>query len=182
MIETDRLTLRPWRETDRPGWRSMMAEPEVAYWLGGAMTPAQVDAAFEHWIGDIEAQGFGMWAAERKADGALLGSIGVRRIPIAWGHPMSGEVEIGWRLVREAWGHGYASEGAAACLAFGFSRLDLGEIVSFTADTNTRSEAVMRRIGMTRDPSRDFDHPQLAIGHPLRRHIVYVARRPTSRD
>jgi RimJ/RimL family protein N-acetyltransferase len=86
-------------------------------------------------------------------------------------------VELGWRLAREAWGEGYASEGAAASLAWGRARLDVERIVAFTADTNLRSQAVMRRIGMTRRPDLDFDHPELAQNHPLRRHVVYALAR-----
>ena len=118
-----------------------------------------------------------MWAAERKADGKVIGSIGARRIPAEWAHPMSGEMELGWRLTRAAWGMGYASEGAAASLAWAFANLDQEEIVAFTAQSNARSQAVMRRIGLTPAPSRDFDHPALDPAHPLCRHVVFVARR-----
>ncbi len=152
MIETERLILRPWREADLPAWRAMNAEPEVAYWLGGPPDPDEAAAAFARERAAIDNDGHGMWAAERKADGVLVGRIGVRRIPEQWGHPMGGETEIGWRLTRAAWGFGYASEGAAASLAWAFSNLDVKRILAWTAATNTRSEAVMRRIGMTRAP------------------------------
>jgi RimJ/RimL family protein N-acetyltransferase len=82
-------------------------------------------------------------------------------------------VEIGWRLAKEYWGNGYASEAAAACLRFGFENLKLKQIVAFTAAANKRSMAVMERIGMTRNPDDDFDHPNLAPGHPLQRHVLY---------
>ena len=175
MIETERLILRQWREADRPAWLSMMADPDVGYWLGGLRTAEEESAAFDRGQRMIEADGFGMWAAERKADGRVVGSIGVRRMPPDWNHPFSGEVELGWRLARDAWGGGYASEGAAASLAWGLANLDVTRIVAFTATTNARSEAVMRRIGMTRRADLDFDHPALAADHQLRRHIVYVA-------
>lgn len=177
MIETERLILRPWREADRPWWRAMMADPEVGHWLGGMLTPEASDAAFDRAKAAIESDGFGMWATERKGDGAVVGSVGVRGV-IGADHPMAGSTELGWRLARNAWGAGYASEGAAAALAWGFANLDLAEIVAFTADANARSAAVMRRIGMTRAAERDFDHPALAEGHLLRRHVVYVAERP----
>ena len=91
-------------------------------------------------------------------------------------HPLQNEVEVGWRLARFAWGHGYASEAARASLDFGFNELGLSRIVSFTAVENERSQAVMRRIGMTRAPELDFDHPALK-GHRLERHVVYVISR-----
>jgi ribosomal-protein-alanine N-acetyltransferase len=82
-------------------------------------------------------------------------------------------VEVGWRLAVEAWGHGYATEAARAALAFGFEERGLDEIVSFTTPANVRSRAVMERIGMTRDPADDFDHPNLPPESPLRRHVLY---------
>ena len=177
MIQTERLILRNYREDERDRFAALNADPVVGEWLGGVMTRGASDEAFDRRRADIARDGFGLWAAARGSDDLVIGSVGLRRLPIDWDHPMRGEVEVGWRLFPEFWGAGHATEAAAACLAFGFSHLNLEEIVSFTADTNRRSEAVMRRIGMTRDPARDFDHPALAPGHPLRRHIVYVARR-----
>jgi RimJ/RimL family protein N-acetyltransferase len=84
---------------------------------------------------------------------------------------------VGWRLAHESWGHGYATEAARAAIADGFSRLDLEEIVSFTSRTNVRSQAVMRRLGMTHDAADDFDHPRVAVGSPLRPHVLYRRRR-----
>ena len=178
MIETERLVLRPWTEADRDGFVAMMGDPEVGGWLGGALTREEADGAFDRMRAFLAENGHGYWAAERKADGLLLGRIGARRMPLDWRHPFSGQVEVGWALARHAWGQGYAAEGAAAALAWGFETLATPEIFSFTADTNARSEAVMRRIGMVRAADRDFDHPDLAPDHPLRRHVVYVARRP----
>ncbi|HIC80883.1 MAG TPA: N-acetyltransferase, partial [Kiloniellaceae bacterium] len=86
-------------------------------------------------------------------------------------------VEVGWRLAREYWGKGYATEGARACLRFGFEELGLKEIVSFTATTNLPSQRVMQRLGMTHDPVGDFDHPALPKGHRLERHVLYRLRR-----
>ena len=90
-------------------------------------------------------------------------------------HDLDGplETEIGWTLARRHWGHGYATEAARAALAFGFDSLALPEIVSFTVPGNTRSRALMERLGMTRDPADDFDHPSIPDGHPLRRHVLY---------
>ena len=101
--------------------------------------------------------------------------IGLRRQADA---PPAPCIEMGWRLAPGTWGQGLATEGAAAALAWGFANLDADEILAWTASGNTRSQSVMRRIGMRPDPSRDFDHPALAEGHPLRRHVVFVARRP----
>ena len=154
-----------------------MRDPEVSYWLGGALSQAELEGAFQRARLTIRDTGMGMWAAERRSDGAVVGSVGARRISFQ-DHPLQGEIELGWRLSRDQWGFGYASEGAAAVLAWAWGNLRDDRVVAFTASTNGRSEAVMRRIGMARAPEHDFDHPTLAPGHPLRRHIVYMAQRP----
>ena len=174
MIETPRLILRPWREADRAAFAGINGDPRVGDWLGGAIDRAASDALMDRLSAQIDEHGFGFWAAERKADGRLVGMIGLRRETKA---PPAPCLEMGWRLGADAWGEGLATEGAAAALAWGFATLEADEILAWTAATNLRSQAVMRRIGMTPDPARDFDHPALAEDHPLRRHVVFAARR-----
>jgi RimJ/RimL family protein N-acetyltransferase len=173
MIETERLLLRQWRDEDREPYAAMMADPEVGYWLAGTQTREQSLAAIDRFQAELDANGFGMLAVERRSDSAFIGAAELERLkssmPIAPGH------EIGWRFACHAWGRGYASEAARALLTDGFERLGLSEIVAFTAVSNSRSRAVMERIGMRHDASRDFDHPALAPDHPLLRHVVYVA-------
>jgi RimJ/RimL family protein N-acetyltransferase len=178
MIETDRLILRPWREADREAFVTIICDPEVGAWLGGARSRAQAGADFDRMRAFWSEHGYGQLAVVRKSDEALVGRVGVRRQPPEWKHPMMGEVEVGWMLARDAWGHGYATEAAAAVLPWGFDALATPTIYSWTAVTNHRSEAIMRRIGMTRAPDRDFEHPDLAADDPLRPHVVYVAKRP----
>ena len=175
MIETDRLILRPWREADRAPFLAMSADPEVMYWLGGVPTPADANARFERFAGGIAKRGFSRFAIERRDDGAFLGYCGLAPVPA--GLPVSG-IEAGWGLVRSAWGFGYAARASRAAVDDGFARLGFDEIIAFTADTNLRSQAVMARAGLARDIGRDFDHPSLPSGDPLRRHRVYAARRP----
>jgi RimJ/RimL family protein N-acetyltransferase len=177
MIETERLVLRPWAETDRAPFVAMMADPEVAYWLGGVPDNAAADAAFDRILAFIAEHGPSQFVIRDKLDGAFLGGVGLRRVPMEWRHPMSGHVEVGWRLARSAWGQGYATEAAAAAMAWGFDAQDTEVIHSWTARANTRSEAVMRRLGMTRAADLDFDHPDLAADHPLRPHVVYLLER-----
>jgi RimJ/RimL family protein N-acetyltransferase len=119
----------------------------------------------------FEAHGYGIWAAELPGVASFIGFIGLA-IPGFEAH-FTPCVEIGWRLARAHWGQGYASEGALAALDFGFDRLGLKEIVSFTTTTNLRSRRVMERIGMARRAGDDFDHPNLPESHPLRRHVLY---------
>jgi ribosomal-protein-alanine N-acetyltransferase len=171
MLETERLSLRPWRPDDRAPFAALNADPEVMRHFLATMTVQESDALADRMQARIEADGYGLWAVERRHDEALLGFTGLA--PLRQGSPLFPGVEIGWRLARHAWGCGYASEAARASLADGFGRLGLHRIVAFTAVPNTPSQAVMQRIGMTRRADLDFDHPAIAEGHPLRRHVVY---------
>ena len=170
-IETDRLVLRGWRESDREPYAAMSADSEVMRWLGrGPMSRAESDAQVERFAASLDARGFGFRAIERRADGVLLGYVALAPIPpeppVPTGH------EIGWRFARHAWGAGYATEGARALLAHGFGH-GLAEVLSFTAASNHRSIAVMRRIGLERRADLDFDHPRLSVGDSLRAHVVH---------
>jgi RimJ/RimL family protein N-acetyltransferase len=175
VIETDRLILRPFRDEDREAFAAINGDPRVGDWLGGAITRDQCDAMVDRINAQIAADGFGFWAAERKADGRLVGMIGLRR---NIGPPAPTALELGWRLSPDAQGAGLATEGAKAALDWGFANVETDEILAWTAATNVRSQAVMRRIGMRHDPSRDFDHTGLPADHPLHRHVVFVATRP----
>ena len=175
MIITDRLVLRRWTDADRPAFAAINGDPRVHDWLGGPITAEATDTMVDRINAGIDAQGFGLWAAEQRADGRLAGMIGLSRVA-AGDLPVGPCVEIGWRLHPDLWGQGLASEGARAALDWGFGPGTLTEIVAFTAETNLASQAVMRRIGMLPDPALDFDHPRLAQDHPQRRHVVWTVR------
>jgi ribosomal-protein-alanine N-acetyltransferase len=137
----------------------------------GRLARADSDA-FADWIeAGFRARGWGLWAVEVLPAGEFIGFTGLS-VP-SFDAPFTPAVEVGWRLARTAWGHGYATEAAQVALAHGFEHIGLAEIVSFTSVTNVRSQAVMRRIGMTHDPADDFDHPRLAGLDRLRRHVLY---------
>jgi RimJ/RimL family protein N-acetyltransferase len=172
MIETARLLLRLWRDADRAPYAAMTADPEVGYWLGGTLDEDQANAQIDRFMAASGGRGPGFLAVERRSDGAFVGAACLRDVPD--GHPLSSEVEVGWRLARRAWGAGFATEAARGLLAQGFSVLGLPEIIAFTAVSNTRSRAVMDRLAFARRPQRDFDHPGLPAAHPLRRHVVYA--------
>ena len=135
------------------------------------LTRQQSDSLIEAMESGFEQRGFGLWAVEVQATGAFIGFTGLNH-PSFEAH-FTPAVEVGWRLARAAWGEGYATEAARASLAFGFEEIGLDQIVSFTAAGNARSRAVMERIGMTRDPDDDFEHPGLSDADPLRRHVLY---------
>jgi ribosomal-protein-alanine N-acetyltransferase len=169
MIVTARLILRQYRESDRAAFRAMMADPEVNRDGGGPLAPSDADALFARRGDHIAAHGFGKWALENRADGAFLGFVGVTTI---WpGLPVAPGREIGWRMVRAAWGHGYATEAARASLRDVFARTATDEVISFTQPENARSLAVMPRVGLARDASRDFLYE---TGLPA---VVFAARR-----
>jgi RimJ/RimL family protein N-acetyltransferase len=174
-VATARLLLRAWRESDRDPFAAMNADPDVARYLPTQLDRVASDALIDRMVGHWAAHRFGLWAVERKDDGAFIGFTGLYQ-PAFEAH-FTPAVEVGWRLAREAWGAGYATEAAFASLEFGFDTVGLEEIVSFTVPTNERSRRVMERLGMTRDPADDFDHPRLPPGHPLRRHVLYRLRR-----
>jgi RimJ/RimL family protein N-acetyltransferase len=169
---TDRLTLRSWRESDIQPWAEMNADPQVREYLGDLLTPEQSAAAAARFQAQLDERGFGFWAVEVRGTGEFIGFTGLDQVDE--GMPFTG-VEIGWRLARSAWGHGYATEAALAGLAFGFQALALPEILAVTTIGNLRSQAVMQRIGMTRDPAEDFDDPSEPEG-PLRRNVLYRIR------
>lgn len=173
-LRTSRLLLRHWTEADREPFADLNADPAVMEHFPAPLDRAASDALADRIEDRLEQQGWGLWAVETP-DGRFAGFTGLNPVPPAVAEQVSGNptVEVGWRLARWAWGHGYATEAAGAAMAHGFDVLGLPEIVSFTATGNTRSRAVMERLGMTRDPADDFDHPALAPDSPLRRHVLY---------
>ena len=173
MIETPRLWLRAWREDDVAPFHAMSRDAEVMRYLGPLGDERAARGAYERMVERQTNDGFCFWAVERKTDGAFIGFCGLLRAR----PPIEGEIEIGWRLARDAWGMGYAREAADACLAWAWANLDVSSIAAITVPANARSWGLMARLGMTRVAGGDFDHPDLAEGDPLRRHILYrIAR------
>jgi ribosomal-protein-alanine N-acetyltransferase len=170
-LRTDRLLLRRWTEADREPFAALNADPEVMEHFPAPLTRPESDAMIERVEARFAESGFGWWALEVAATGEFIGFTGLS-VPRFQAH-FTPAVEIGWRLARSAWGRGYATEAALRALGHAFEEARLDEVVSFTSAPNVRSQAVMRRIGMTRDPSDDFDHPLVPEGHRLRRHVLY---------
>lgn len=169
MIRTERLLLRPWKPEDFEPFCDLNADPDVMHHFPSTLTSVQTAAGWERAQAHFDRHGWGLFAAEHK--GVFIGYIGLFHVPFEV--HFTPAVEIGWRLAKEHWNRGLASEGARACLDFGFSKLGLKEIVAFTTPGNLASIRVMEKIGMRRDPRGDFEHPRVAPGHPLRRHVLY---------
>ncbi|HYM27235.1 MAG TPA: GNAT family N-acetyltransferase [Steroidobacteraceae bacterium] len=168
-LTTARLTLRQWREADLAPFAAMNADPVATQFLSRRLSRVESDEFARRLQGQLAARGWGLWAVEHRTGGTFLGFVGLAA-PGFEAH-FTPCTEIAWRLAREHWGCGYATEAARECLRFAFETLALPEVVSFTALENVRSQAVMRRLGMR--PHGAFDHPRLPPGHRLRSHVLY---------
>ncbi len=172
-IRTARLVLRRWRDPDRDAYAAMNADPVVMRYFPAPLDRADSDASVDGIEELFDRQGFGLWALEVPGTGEFIGFTGLNPMPD--GVPGAGGMEVGWRLARQAWHQGYATEAAVAAVGVGFNGVGLDRIYSMTAVLNVPSQAVMRRLGMT--PYAHFEHPKVTAGHPLRPHLVYLLRR-----
>jgi RimJ/RimL family protein N-acetyltransferase len=173
-LRTERLLLRRWRDDDRAPFAALNADPVVMEHLPARMTRQESDAFVDRIEAELDECGYGLWAVEVAGGAPFVGFVGLHRASDSV--PFAPAVEVGWRLAQEHWDHGYATEGARAAVDFGFREARLDEIVSFTTLANARSWRVMEKLGMTRDPADDFDHPNVPAGHRLRRHVLYRIR------
>jgi ribosomal-protein-alanine N-acetyltransferase len=170
-LRTERLLLRQWRDEDLAPFAELNADAETMRYFPERRTREQSDAFAEQIRRNLEHEGWGLWAVEVVGVAPFIGFVGLAR-PSFEEH-FTPAVEVGWRLAREHWGRGYATEAGRAALAYGFEELGLAEIVSFTSRLNEPSWRVMERLGMSHDPADDFEHPRLQVGHPLRPHVLY---------
>ncbi len=172
-LATKRLTLKPWRPEDRDDFASMNADHEVMADLGGPLTRAASDEKYERFARSFREHRITRWVV-RTHDTQFVGYVGI--VPASEDHPLGLHHEIGWRLARNAWGHGYATEAASAALNDGFERLELDEVLAYTASDNVRSQRVMDRLGLVREPERDFEKHYDDVG--LWSALVWVAYPP----
>jgi RimJ/RimL family protein N-acetyltransferase len=170
-IRTERLVLREWRESDLRPFADMNADPEVMEYFPKPLSRDESDALAMRLQKDFEERGFGLWAVEVPGVATFIGFVGLM-VP-RFEASFTPCVEVGWRLARAAWTRGYATEGAGVALRAGFEGLGLEEIVSMTVPGNMRSRRVMEKLGMSRNPEEDFDHPLVEPENPLRRHVLY---------
>jgi RimJ/RimL family protein N-acetyltransferase len=170
-LRTSRLLLRRWREADLAPLAAINSDAAVMEHFPCTLTEPQTTAMIQRIEACFEQRGYGLWATERIQDAQLIGFVGLNPVPQEL--PFAPGVEVGWRLGRAFWGQGYACEAARAALAFGFGELGLDQVVSFTSHQNIRSRRLMERLGMSRDPSEDFEHPRLPPGSKLRAHVLY---------
>lgn len=171
MLNTPRLTLRPWKDSDLPLFAEINADSKVCEFFPSTLSNKESDALAAKIQAHFNQHGFGLFALEEKNGAPFIGFVGLN-IPSFTAH-FTPCVEIGWRLGFPYWGKGYATEAAKIVLDYGFNELKLQEIVSFTAEKNLRSINVMEKLGMSRDKKGDFNHPALPDNHKLLRHVLY---------
>jgi len=152
ILETPRTRLRSWQPGDAPAFAAMNADPEVMRDLGGAIARADSDAKLGRYRASFDRDGIGRWVIESR-EGEFLGYAGVM---FHRDHPIGAHYDAAWRLVRQAWGCGYATEAALAALRDAFTRIGMAEVLAYTAADNLRSQKVMARLRLRRDPLRDF--------------------------
>ncbi len=177
-LRTERLLLRQWRDADREPWAALNADPEVMEHFPATLDRAASDAFVAKASITIAARAWGLWAVESRADGHFVGMVGL--CPVTFDAPFVPAVEVGWRLARAEWGHGYATEAATAAVDFAFDELELDELVSMTAVRNRRSRAVMERLGFAHVPELDFEHPRVPPDSPIRHHVLYRRQAPAT--
>lgn len=174
-LRTERLILRPWTVADRAPFAAMNADPEVRRFFPSLQTRAESDASADFLASQFERTPYGPWAVEVPGKVAFAGFVGL------WQPPPDvrphGPVEIGWRLARDCWGKGYATEAARAALDFVFREQFLDAVVAFVVPANIASRSLMDRIGLREDSAAAFDHPRVPEGHALRRHLLYRGAR-----
>ena len=174
----ERVILRAWQPADLPAFAALNADPQVIEFLPKGLSREESDALARRCQQGLDARGYGLWAVGVPGVADFIGYTGLS-VP-GFEASFTPCVEIGWRIARAHWGHGYATEAARVALTVGFGPAALEEIVSFTVPANRRSRAVMERLGMTHHPEEDFDHPLLPAGHRLRRHVLYRLNKPAS--
>ncbi len=174
IAETQRLVLRNWLDSDRDLFREINADPKVMEFFPFRRSHEEADAFLGRLNAMIGDNGMGFYAVALKPEDEPLGFCGLSYANMPSVFPQE-TVEIGWRLATRFWGHGYATEAASALLALAFEEKEIEAVVSFAVAENHRSTAVMRRLGMHRVPSLDFDHPRVPDTHPhLKQHVVYA--------
>jgi RimJ/RimL family protein N-acetyltransferase len=171
LLETERLILRKWRDSDLSEFADINADKRVMEFFPSPLTSAESNLLAGNIQKHFIDNSFGLWAVEVRNIAPFIGFVGLS-IPKITAH-FTPCVEVGWRLAFKHWGNGYATEGAKAALQYGSDVIKLKEVVSFTASINKKSQAVMRKIGMTHNPKDDFKHPSLADGDALKHHVLY---------
>jgi RimJ/RimL family protein N-acetyltransferase len=178
-LETERLILREWAETDRDAFASVINTPAAMRHFGGIMTPEQCAEFLDKRMADQRRHGMSYWAVTLRESGALVGSCGLR---VADNYPadlpIANMIEAGWRIGEDFWRQGFATEAMRAAFAWLWDSSEVQTVGAWTTLQNIPSQRTMQKLGMARRMDLDFDHPAIPQGNPLRRHLVYTIERP----
>jgi RimJ/RimL family protein N-acetyltransferase len=174
VVQTERLTLRGWKEEDREPFAKLNADPRVMEFMTSTLSREESDRFADYIEAQYEEHGFTLYAAELRRSG-FIGFIGIHAPKFEAAFTPC--VEIGWRLAADVWGQGLATEGGLAVVRHSFEVLGLEELVSYTAVVNVRAQHLIGKMGMRCDREEDFDHPRVPAGHRLRRHVLYRLKR-----
>ena len=169
-LKTGRLRLRQWKQEDYPAFAKLNADPEVMKYYPEMLNEKDSNDMAQRFEALLAYRGWGFWVVEKLDEKKFMGFVGLHEP--TYDLPVTPCVEIGWRLAREYWGQGYASEAAKASLEVAFKKLDLPEVYSFTSVLNKKSQAVMEKLGMV-NMKQNFDHSMILEDSPLREHVLY---------
>jgi RimJ/RimL family protein N-acetyltransferase len=178
ILETPRLLLRPWRDSDVAAWAAMNADPRVMEYFPSTYDRERSETTAARLRERLDRDGYGWWIVEMKHGPSFAGVVALQDVP--FDAHFTPALEVGWRLAYPYWGAGIATEGARAALGYAFLELGRSEVVALTAAVNLRSQRVMQRLGMTYDSRDDFEHPNVEPGHRLRPHVLYRVRASSS--
>lgn len=176
IMETERLILRRWRRSDKSPFARLNADPRVMAFMPKVLSAEESDRLVDQIEEHFEQHGFGLCAVELRRDHSFIGFVGLSTPSLNTAFTPC--IEIGRRLSAGHWGHGLATEGARSIVRYAPEAKSIEQLVSFTVPSNLRSRGVMEKLGMTRNSSEDFDHPNLPDGHPLRRHVLCRLQSP----
>jgi len=174
MLETERLILRQWKDADLPKFSALNCDAQVMEFFPSILSEQESNRMAAKIQQLINKQGWGFWAVEEKTSEEFIGFVGLHKVRTNL--PFYPNVEIGWRLAKPFWQKGYATEAAIAAMNYAFETLELKQVISFTAVTNLRSQAVMKKLGMV-DVKKNFQHPEIETGNSLREHVLYQISR-----
>ena len=169
-LESERVRLRQWVESDVSGFIRLNSDPDVMQYFPKTLTEKESEEFVSVMSSIIDKQGWGFWAAELKPSQEFIGFVGLNSPRTIF--PFSPCVEVGWRLHKEYWGNGYATEAGRISLAYAFDILKIDEVVSFTTESNSKSRKVMERLGME-NTNENFKYPDLPNEHSLSEHVLY---------
>jgi len=169
-LNTNRLKLRQWQDSDKIAFADLNADPDVMQYYPSILSLEESNELAEKIIDKMNTHGWGFWAVEKKEDKQFIGFVGLNEP--TYELPVNPCVEIGWRLAKKHWGHGYATEAAKTCLKFAFETLNLENVFSFTSVSNLPSRRVMERLHMV-NTKQNFEHPIIPENHILREHVLY---------